>query len=127
MERLFLVLAGVNGFLGVAMGAFGAHGLRSALANADDGPRRLEIWETAAHYQLVHALALGLAAYLATRSHGQLARSAGYLFQAGIVVFSGSLYALSLSGVRMLGAITPLGGLALLAGWACVVAAAWRL
>ena len=127
MERLFLVLAGINGFLGVALGAFGAHGLRGSLANAADGARRLEVWETAARYQLLHALALGLVAYLTTRSQSQAAALAGYLFQAGIVIFSGSMYALTLSGVRALGAITPFGGLALLAGWACLVLAALRL
>jgi len=127
MERLFLVLAGINGFLGVALGAFGAHGLRGSLANAADGARRLEVWETAARYQLLHALALGLVAYLTTRSQSQAAALAGYLFQAGIVIFSGSMYALTLSGVRALGAITPFGGLALLVGWACLVLAALRL
>jgi uncharacterized membrane protein YgdD (TMEM256/DUF423 family) len=121
VERLFLVLAGVNGFLGVALGAFGAHGLRSALANAPDGVRRLEVWETAAHYQLIHALALGFVAYLCTRLSTQLPSVAGYLFQAGILLFSGSLYALSLSGVKALGAVTPLGGLCFLAGWAVIV------
>ena len=127
MERLFFILAGINGFLGVALGAFGAHGLRSALANVSDGPRRLEVWQTAAHYQQVHALALALAGYLATRSAGALANAAGHLFQAGILVFSGSLYLLSFTGVRALGAITPIGGLCLLAAWACVIAVAARL
>jgi uncharacterized membrane protein YgdD (TMEM256/DUF423 family) len=121
VERLFIVLAGVNGFLGVALGAFGAHGLRSTLANAPDGVRRLEVWETAAHYQLVHALALGFVAHLCTRLPAQLPSIAGYLFQAGILLFSGSLYALSLSGVKVLGAVTPLGGLCFLAGWAVIV------
>lgn len=127
MERVFLLLAGINGFLGVATGAFGAHGLRGALADASDGPRRIEIWETAAHYHLLHALALGLAAYLTQRSAGSLPVAAGYLFQAGIAIFSGSLYAFSLSGVRVLGAITPLGGLCFLAAWGCVIAAAAKL
>ena len=127
MERLFLLLAGINGFLGVALGAFGAHGLRGALANAVDGARRIEVWETAAHYQLLHALALALAAYLAQRTASPLANLAGYLFQAGIVIFSGSLYSLSISGVRALGAITPLGGLCFLAAWAAVIAAATKL
>jgi uncharacterized membrane protein YgdD (TMEM256/DUF423 family) len=127
MERLFLTLAGINGFLGVALGAFGAHGLRNSLVNVSDGARRLEVWETAAHYQLLHALALGLVAYLGTRTEGPIATVAGYLFQAGIVIFSGSLYALSLTGVRVLGAITPLGGLCFLAGWVAVAIAASKL
>jgi uncharacterized membrane protein YgdD (TMEM256/DUF423 family) len=127
MERLFLIWAGVNGFLSVACGAFGAHALRDKLLAAADGARRLEVWETAARYQMAHALALGLVAYLAARGGGAMAAWAGYLFLAGIVVFSGSLYALSLSGVRVLGAITPIGGVCFLAGWVCVVLAAQKL
>jgi uncharacterized membrane protein YgdD (TMEM256/DUF423 family) len=123
-ERLFLALAGVNGFLAVALGAFGAHGLRGVLASAPDGAHRLEVWETAARYHLMHALALGLCAYLSTRSSSSAAVAAGWLMQAGIVIFCGSLYALTLSGVRALGAVTPLGGLCMLAGWASVVIAA---
>jgi uncharacterized membrane protein YgdD (TMEM256/DUF423 family) len=127
VERLFLLLAGVNGFLGVLLGAFGAHGLRGSLANAADGARRIEVWETAARYQMIHALALAVVAYLSTRATGNVPSIAGYLFQAGILIFSGSLYALSLTGVRALGAITPIGGLCLLAGWGAFVLAASRL
>jgi len=125
VERLFLILAGINGFLAVALGAFGAHGLRNSLAGAADGPRRQEVWETASHYHLTHALALGLVAYLCTRASG--AAVAGYLFQAGILIFSGSLYVLALTGITKLGAITPIGGLAFLAGWAVVVWAATKV
>lgn len=121
MERLFLILAGVNGFLAVALGAFGAHGLRSSLATAADGARRLEVWHTAAQYHLAHALALGLSAYLCTRTTAGAATAAGFLFQAGILFFSGSLYALTLTGVKALGAVTPFGGLCFLAGWAALV------
>jgi uncharacterized membrane protein YgdD (TMEM256/DUF423 family) len=127
VERLFLVLAGCNGFLAVALGAFGAHGLRSKLAGLQDGPRRLEVWETASQYHLSHALALGLVAYLCSRSSLGAAPAAGFCFQAGIVIFSGSLYALALSGIRVLGAITPLGGLCFLAGWAALAFAAYKL
>lgn len=127
MERTFLILSGLNGLLAVALGAFGAHGLRSWLATVEDGPRRLEIWQTAASYHLTHALALGLAAYVCSRSSLSAAALSGYLFQAGIVLFSGSLYALTLTGVRVLGAITPLGGLCLLAGWGAMLWAAWKL
>jgi uncharacterized membrane protein YgdD (TMEM256/DUF423 family) len=127
LERLFLILAGINGFLAVALGAFGAHGLRSKLANVADGARRMEVWETAAHYHLAHAVALGLVAYLCSRTSAAAATSAGYLFVAGIVLFSGSLYVLTLTGIKVLGAITPLGGLCFLAGWAAIVWAAWRL
>lgn len=126
MDRLFLVLCGVNGFVGVALGAFGAHGLRERLAQAADGARRLEVWETASRYHVYHALALGLIAYLCTRAPGTMTNLAGYLFQAGIVLFSGSLYALTLSGARVLGAVTPLGGLCFLAGWALIVIVASR-
>lgn len=128
MERLFLVLAGINGFLAVMLGAFGAHGLRSSLANAAEGPRRLEVWQTAAHYHLTHALALGLVALLASRfaADSQALPLAGYLFQAGIVLFSGSLYLVGFSGVRGYGAITPFGGLCFLAGWISLVVAALK-
>jgi uncharacterized membrane protein YgdD (TMEM256/DUF423 family) len=126
MERLFLVLAGVNGLLAVALGAFGAHALKPRLAAAADGAQRLGWWETAAHYHLMHALALALSAYMAARAPGTAAHASGYCFAAGIALFSGSLYAMTLSGVRALGAITPLGGLLLLAGWSAVVLAALR-
>jgi uncharacterized membrane protein YgdD (TMEM256/DUF423 family) len=127
MERFFIMAAGANGFVAVALGAFGAHGLRARLAEAADGARRLEVWETAARYHLLHTLALALVGYLCARGTAATAALAGYLFLAGIVVFSGSLYALALTGVRGLGAITPLGGLCLLAGWVCVVIAARKL
>jgi uncharacterized membrane protein YgdD (TMEM256/DUF423 family) len=125
VERLFLLLAGVNGFLGEALGAFGAHGLRSSLANVPEGMRRLEVWETAARYQLIHAVALGVLGNLAARTgvEGQALSFSGYLFQAGIVLFSGSLYVIALSGIRGFGAITPFGGLCFLAGWVSLIVA----
>lgn len=126
MERLFLALAGLNGFLGVMLGAFGAHGLRNSLASAPDGVRRLEVWETGAHYQLVHAVALGVIAALASRFQSQALPIAGYLFQAGIVLFSGSLYVITLTGIRGFGAITPIGGLCFLAGWLSAIIAAFK-
>lgn len=126
MERLFLVLAGVNGFLGVLLGAFGAHGLRSSLADAPDGVRRIEVWETAARYQMLHALALGLLVTLLPRFSAPALPIAGYLFQAGILLFSGSLYIVAFTGTRGFGAITPFGGLCFLAGWASVVFAALK-
>ena len=124
MERLFLALAGLNGFLGVMLGAFGAHGLRNALANASDAARRIEVWETAARYQLIHALALGLLAALGARFQAQALPMAGYLFQTGIILFSGSLYIVAFTGIRGFGAITPFGGLCFLAGWISVIVAA---
>src|SRR5690348_14551422 len=103
MERVFLVLAGVNGFVAVALGAFGAHGLKARFAALVDGAQRLAWWETAAHYHLMHALAIGLSAYLAARpGAGTAAQVSGFGFAAGIVLFSGSLYAMSLTGVRAL-------------------------
>jgi uncharacterized membrane protein YgdD (TMEM256/DUF423 family) len=126
VDRLFLALAGLNGFLGVMLGAFGAHGLRNSLASAPDGVRRIEVWETGAHYQLVHAVALAMIAALAARFQSQALPMAGYLFQAGIVLFSGSLYVVSLTGIRQFGAITPFGGLCFLAGWISVIIAAFK-
>src|SRR5690349_2805557 len=119
MDRTFLFIASVAGFLGVALGAFGAHGLRGKLS-----PEMLAVFETGVRYNMYHALALVGGALLSARIEGRLLTAAGWLFTAGIVLFSGSLYALALTGVTTLGAITPLGGLAFLAGWACLAFAA---
>jgi len=111
-----MLLAGLAGFLGVGLGAFGAHGLRSRLS-----PDMLAVFETAVRYQMYHALALLLtAAAIGRIGDARLLVIAGWFFVAGIVLFSGSLYALALTGVSMLGAITPIGGLAFLIGWACL-------
>lgn len=118
-ERLFTAVAGVLGLLAVAAGAFGAHALRARL-----GPDLLATFETGARYQMYHALALLGVAWLSTRTTVPQVTWAGWLFIAGIVVFSGSLYLLALTGQRWLGAVTPLGGLAFLAGWACLTWAA---
>lgn len=120
-DRLLLATSGVFGFLGVALGAFGAHGLRSRLEALPDFARRMEWWETAARYHLVHALAIGLVAALAAGGASTSHRVAGGAFALGIVLFSGSLYAMTLTGTRALGAVTPIGGLAFLVGWACLV------
>ncbi|HET7231597.1 MAG TPA: DUF423 domain-containing protein [Longimicrobium sp.] len=112
MARTFWRLGCIFGFLGVAAGAFGAHALRARLP-AD----LLAVFETAARYQMYHALALLAVALLAMLAPTGAVRAAGWLFTAGIVIFSGSLYALALSGVRVLGAITPIGGVCFLAGW----------
>jgi uncharacterized membrane protein YgdD (TMEM256/DUF423 family) len=109
----FGVAGAAFGFLGVAAGAFGAHALRATLP-----PERLEIFETAARYQLIHAVALLVVALALERAASRAAAAAGWLFLAGQVIFAGSLYALALSGVRLWGAVTPLGGLCYLAGWA---------
>jgi len=119
MERLPLILAGVLGFLGVALGAFGAHGLKNRLAGLSDGEQRLTWWNTGAQYHLLHALAIGLAAVRPGPTQAGSAL-APWLFLGGIALFSGSLYAMTLTGRRALGAVTPLGGLLLLAGWAAI-------
>jgi uncharacterized membrane protein YgdD (TMEM256/DUF423 family) len=121
MDRIFFLLGGLSGMIAVAAGAFGAHSLRDHLP-AD----LLAIFETGARYQMYHALALLLTAWAATRWPGSLTLVAGWLFVAGTLIFSGSLYALSLSGARWLGAVTPLGGVAFIAGWLCLALAAWR-
>ena len=122
MDRTFLLVGAIAGFVGVALGAFGAHGLRGRLS-----VEMLAVFETGVRYQMYHALAILLVALAAARLDGWLIRGAGWLFTAGILLFSGSLYALALSGVTILGAITPIGGLAYLAGWACLALAAFGL
>jgi uncharacterized membrane protein YgdD (TMEM256/DUF423 family) len=126
VARTFLILAAVYGFAAVALGAFGAHGLQGFLERVEDGARRAEWWSTAAHYHLAHALALGLVAWVATRYPGAASSVAGWCFAAGVLVFSGTLYAMTLTGARWLGAVTPVGGLLLLAGWVAVLVAALR-
>lgn len=121
MDRLFFVLGSVSAGLGVAFGAFGAHALKARLA-----PDLLAIYEVGVRYQLVHALALLAVAWAGTRWPSSAVTASGWLFVAGTLLFSGSLYALSLSGMRWLGAITPIGGVAWLAGWACLAWGAWR-
>ena len=127
MPRIFVVLSCLLGFSAVALGAFGAHGLRSRLESLPDGMRRLEWWNTAAHYHLTHALALGLAAWLVHRGAGTSAVVAGWSFVAGVALFSGSLYLMTITGQTKLGAVTPFGGLLFLVGWGAVVVAGWRL
>ncbi len=119
MDRNFLLIGAVAGFLGVGLGAFGAHGLRARIS-----PEMLAVFETGVRYQMYHALALVLVAAVMPRVSSGLATAAGWSFVAGILLFSGSLYALALTGVPRLGAITPLGGLAFLVGWACLAIAA---
>jgi uncharacterized membrane protein YgdD (TMEM256/DUF423 family) len=127
MSRIFIILSGLLGFSAVALGAFGAHGLRSRLGALPDGVKRLEWWSTAAQYHLTHALALAFVAWLAQRGAGASASVAGWAFVAGVTLFSGSLYLMTLTGQTKLGAITPIGGLFFLVGWAAVVVAGVRL
>jgi len=121
MERAFFGLGALFALLGVALGAFGAHGLRATLSPAD-----LATFETGVRYQMYHAFGLFVVAWAASRWAGAPVHWAGWLFVAGIVVFSGSLYTLVLTGHRWLGAVTPLGGLCFLAGWALLAWSAFR-
>jgi len=121
MDRLFFVVGSLFGFLGVVLGAFGAHALKGNL-----GVDQLMVFEVGVRYQMYHAFALLAAAWAYTKWPGKSLIASGWLFIMGMVLFSGSLYALSLSGVRWLGAITPFGGLAFVAGWLCMAWSAWR-
>ena len=114
-----MFIGALMGGVGVAIGAFGAHGLRGRLS-----PDMLAVFETGVRYHMYHALGIILVAVVMGRMSGWLIQTAGWCFVAGIVLFSGSLYALALSGVTVLGAITPIGGVAFLAGWACLAFAA---
>jgi uncharacterized membrane protein YgdD (TMEM256/DUF423 family) len=121
MDRLFLGVGAALAFLAVAAGAFGAHGLRGRLS-----PDDLGTFETGVRYHMYHALALLAVAWVASRTSGAAVAVAGVLFVAGVVLFSGSLYLLSLTGTRWLGAITPFGGLAFLLGWLALLWIALR-
>ncbi len=124
MERTFVALGALSALVSVAAGAFGAHAMKSRLS-----PDLLAVWETGARYQMYHALGLVAVAWAASR--GDAARGpaawAGWLFVAGTVIFTGSLYALAFTGVRGLGAITPLGGVAFIVGWVLLALAALRV
>src|SRR5687768_2450658 len=119
MDRAFFGLGAASALVSVAAGAFGAHALKARLT-----PEHLTVFETAARYQMYHALGLLAVAWAVTRWPGSLVAWGGWLFVVGTVLFSGSLYGLALTGVRWLGAITPLGGVAFLAGWLCLALAA---
>jgi len=121
MDRVFTVAGALSALVAVAAGAFGAHALRSK-ASAD----LLAVFETGARYQMYHALALLAVAWVVTRWPAAPVRAAGWLFVAGTVLFSGSLYLLALTGTRWLGAVTPVGGLCFLAGWLALAAGVWR-
>jgi len=121
MTRCFVALGALSALLAVAAGAFGAHALRSRLV-----PDMQTVFETGARYHMYHALALLVTAWAYTRWSGPPVVAAGWLFVAGTVLFSGSLYLLALTGHRWLGAVTPLGGLAFIAGWAALAWAALR-
>ena len=117
MNKSLVAAGAINAALSVGAGAFGAHALRQRLE-----PRALEIFETGSRYHIYHALAMILCALIATSG----SRTSGWMFQAGIVIFSGSLYALAITDVKILGAITPIGGLLFLAGWIYLAVTAQR-
>jgi len=121
MDRVFFGVGALSALVAVAAGAFGAHALRERLA-----PDMLGVFEVGARYHMYHALGLLAAAWAMGRWPGGPALAAGWLFVAGTLVFSGSLYLLALTGQRWLGAITPLGGLAFMLGWAALAGAALR-
>ncbi|HVL74408.1 MAG TPA: DUF423 domain-containing protein [Noviherbaspirillum sp.] len=121
MDRIFFAIGALSALISVAAGAFGAHGLRTRL-----GPDMLNVFEIGVRYQMYHALALLAVAWACTRWPHPATTASGVLFIVGTVVFSGSLYVLSLSGIRWLGAVTPFGGVALIAGWGCLAWAAAR-
>lgn len=121
MTRIFLAIASISGALGVAAGAFASHALKDRLTE-----KALSIFETGARYQMYHALALLMVALLLSRAEASQISivAGGWAFVVGIAIFSGSLYALSLTGIKWLGAIAPLGGTSLIIGWICLAVAA---
>jgi len=129
-QRLLLVAA-LMGALGVMLGAFGAHWLESAVADwgleADEQARRLATWEVAVRYQMYHALALLAVGIVALHQPNRGLAVAGVAFTIGTLIFSGCLYLLVLSGIKILGAIVPLGGLGMIVGWLALAASVWRM
>ena len=121
MERVFFSVGALLGALAVAAGAFGAHALEQRLA-----PDRMQLFELAARYQLMHALALLGAAWAVQRWPNGLTSASGWLLIVGVVIFSGTIYALAFGAPRVLGAVTPIGGLALIGGWLLLALGAWR-
>ncbi len=121
LHRPFLAIGSLSAFFAVGAGAFGAHKLKEMIS-----PEMLVVFETGARYQMYHALALLALALAAPRLPGRLSPAAGWLFVAGTVIFSGTLYVLAMTGIRWLGAITPIGGVCFLLGWLCLATAAIR-
>ncbi len=121
MNVLFFALGSGFSLLSVLFGAFGAHTLKKQLT-----PEMLDIFEVAVRYQMYHSIGLIVVAWAISQWQNSITNAAGWCFVAGILIFSGSLYILSLTEIRWLGAITPIGGLAFIAGWGCLVAAAFR-
>ena len=123
VTRIFLAIASMFGGISVVLGAFASHALKDRLST-----NSLAIWSTGTQYQMYHALALMLVAILVSRfPDSTLLTVAGYAFIIGTFIFSGSLYALTLTGIKWLGAITPIGGMAFIVGWLCLALATWRI
>jgi uncharacterized membrane protein YgdD (TMEM256/DUF423 family) len=120
IQQWLLFLAALSGFIAVSIGAFAAHALKQRIS-----PEMLAIFEVGVRYHMYHALAIGLAVWISTVSASSLPIVAGWTFFAGIVIFSGSLYTLALTSVKAWGAVTPIGGLLMLIGWACLAIAAF--
>lgn len=120
--KLCLLLGSLGGLIAVLLGAFGSHGLKEKLT-----PEMLAVWKTAVEYQFYHSLGLLAVGLLILQSHSNLAGWSGLAFALGILLFSGSLYALALTGVKPLGAITPIGGLGFILGWCLLIAAVLRI
>ncbi len=117
MERRSILISAVLGFTAVGLGAFGAHGLKQVVTDLPDAAQRLAWWETGARYHLAHAIAAGLFAVMAVKSDSRVALWGPLLFILGIVLFSGSLYVMAMTGNTRLGMVTPFGGIAFMAGW----------
>lgn len=121
MERFYFIAGSISGLIAIGLGAFGAHGLKGRLS-----AEMLNAFEVGVRYQMYHALALLAVSWAFSRWPRAEVTAAGWLFVAGTVIFSGSLYFLSVSGIRWIGAITPIGGAAFLLGWLCLALGAWR-
>jgi uncharacterized membrane protein YgdD (TMEM256/DUF423 family) len=121
MDRLFYAAGAVSAFIAVTLGAFAAHGLKARL-----DPAMLATFEIGVRYQMYHALGLLAVGWACTKWPGSWTNASGWLFIAGTVIFSGTLYVLALTGVRWLGAVTPIGGLAFLVGWLCLAWGVYR-
>ncbi len=121
IAKLFLSIGSISGALAVLLGAFGAHGLKEKLS-----AEVMAVYKTAVEYQFYHTLALLIVGVLALNTQSKPLTASGWLFTAGILIFSGSLYALSISGIKWLGAITPIGGLCFIVGWVLLAVAAFK-
>lgn len=121
MDRFFFISGSISAFLGVGLGAFAAHGLKTKLS-----PEMFNIFEVGVRYQMYHALGLLAVSWASSRWPGASVSAAGWLFVAGTIIFSGSLYLLTWTGARWLGAITPIGGVAFLLGWLALAWGAWN-